>query len=141
MVEQWAPLRREDINDVRRRLPQVPPGRVLPLLIEILVVTREATIQHQPDLLTYLIEIAGNSTEEEKSELSKTATSDSWTDGGMEVEEGMAARGRTRLSPYSDSEDDSEEEMVMVDRSGTGRGDPPSDGSGPQLPGMGTAPP
>ena len=54
-IEDWAALRAEDVNDIRVRLPLLPPGKATPLLLQILEESREVRIDYDPGVSQYIV--------------------------------------------------------------------------------------
>jgi hypothetical protein len=126
-IERWAPLRREDLDDVRRRMPGAPEGRVLPLLLEIMVQAGEIVITPQPDLLSFRISIPvageeeGSEQEEEDEEgkgreRRRRVRMETETGRDREMQQGSAPS--PSLESYTDSERE-EEEMETEGNSGS----------------------
>eukprot|EP00961_Rhodomonas_salina_P233159 3150676-Rhodomonas_salina.1 len=89
-MEEWAALRVEDLNDIRRRLPNLPQhGTMVPLLLQILV---------ESNMVQYV-------DEEEEAPLTLTMT--------LPV---LATAGGATESP-SEEDDDEDEQEAAVDTS------------------------
>jgi hypothetical protein len=96
-IEQWKPLDRDDLEDIRQRLFSLPPGKTLPLLVQVLAETGEVRVEHDANRREYLVSLPDPEGEDEQ-------------DDGL----GAALDATMQASPGSSSEtEDTEEHMAL----------------------------
>jgi hypothetical protein len=86
-IEDWAMLRAEDVNDVRVRLPLLPPGRATPLLLQILEESREVRIDYDSAVNQYIVTLPAD---EEMPEVSASHATDDGSASDADPQESAA---------------------------------------------------